>query len=154
MYDVFVRLCQRDNVTPYVVSKATKIPASTFTDWKNGRSTPKAEKLQKIADFFGVTLEYLVTGKEEEKDPYAAVDLFPHEDREFMYSRAEAVHGMIANMTKSEDRLGIELLYTLARAEWSDDRVHTIINYATKLSDEQRMFIDKIIERELRGYEQ
>ena len=39
------------------VSKATNIPQSTFTEWKNGRSKPKIEKLLKIADFFGVSIE-------------------------------------------------------------------------------------------------
>lgn len=62
MYDVFVQLCQANDVTPYVVGKATKIPASTFSDWKNGRSKPKQDKLQRIADFFGVSVEYLMTG--------------------------------------------------------------------------------------------
>ena len=44
------------------VASATGIPRSTFTDWKNGRSQPKKDKLQKIADFFGVSIEYLMTG--------------------------------------------------------------------------------------------
>lgn len=35
----------------------------TFSDWKNGRSKPKDEKLLKIADFFDVTLDYLRTGE-------------------------------------------------------------------------------------------
>lgn len=30
-------------------------------------STPKVERLQKLADFFGVSVEYLMTGKEEDK---------------------------------------------------------------------------------------
>jgi transcriptional regulator with XRE-family HTH domain len=144
MYDVFVQLCQRDNVTPYVVSKATKIPASTFTDWKNGRSTPKIEKLQKIADFFDVSVDYLLTGKED-----SVSDLFPHEDREFMYSRAEALHGMIAQMTRDGDARLIDLLYTFSRIDWTESRIKTLIGYATKLSDESRDFIDKFIDREL-----
>lgn len=40
------------------VAKATGITRSTFTDWKNGRSSPKAEKLKKIADYFGVNQNY------------------------------------------------------------------------------------------------
>ena len=44
------------------VAKATGITKSTFSDWKTGRSKPKQDKLQKIADFFGVTLDYLMNG--------------------------------------------------------------------------------------------
>lgn len=68
MYDIFVKLLEKYGVTAYKVSKATGIAGSTFSDWKSGRSTPKQEKLQKIADYFGVTVEYLTTGKEELKE--------------------------------------------------------------------------------------
>ena len=37
---------------------------------EQGKYTPKPEKMQKIADYFGVSLTYLMTGKEEtEKEP-------------------------------------------------------------------------------------
>ena len=49
-----------NNTTVYRVSKETGIAASTFTDWKNGRSCPKADKLRRIADFFDVTLDELL----------------------------------------------------------------------------------------------
>jgi transcriptional regulator with XRE-family HTH domain len=38
----------------YRVSKATGISATTFTDWKNGRSMPKADKLKRVADHFDI----------------------------------------------------------------------------------------------------
>ena len=37
----------------------------SISKWKN--STPKVERLQKLADFFGVSVEYLMTGKENEQ---------------------------------------------------------------------------------------
>ena len=49
------------------IQKGTGIPYSTFTDWKAGRYTPKADKLQKIADFLGVSVEYITTGKNTPK---------------------------------------------------------------------------------------
>lgn len=57
MYEIFERLLKERNVTATEVSRATGVPRSSFTDWKKGRSTPKADKLQKIADYFGVPLE-------------------------------------------------------------------------------------------------
>lgn len=65
MYEIFVKLLEKYGLTAYKVSKATGIAGSTFSDWKNGRSNPKQDKLQKIADYFGVSLEYLMTGKED-----------------------------------------------------------------------------------------
>ena len=59
-YSSFEQLLKNHNTTVYRVSKETGIAASTFSDWKNGRSSPKAEKLMKIAAFFGVSLDELL----------------------------------------------------------------------------------------------
>ena len=64
MYSVFEELCNSRGVTPYKVGKETKIASSTFSDWKNGKSKPKGDKLQAIADYFGVSVDYIMTGSE------------------------------------------------------------------------------------------
>lgn len=67
MYEIFEKLCRQHNVTPYRVCKETGLTTATISNWKAGRYTPKNDKMQKIADFFGVNIEYLMTGKEKEK---------------------------------------------------------------------------------------
>jgi repressor LexA len=66
-YSRFETLLENAEVTAYQVSKATGIPASTFTDWKNGRSKPKTEKLLKLAQFFGISLEALLANLTEQE---------------------------------------------------------------------------------------
>lgn len=61
-YKNFEELLRINDTTVYRVAKETGIPASTFSDWKTGRSTPKTEKLKKISRFFDVPLEYLLDG--------------------------------------------------------------------------------------------
>jgi len=68
MWEIFEKLCQERGVTPYRVSEATGIKTSSLSGWKAGRFTPKQEKLKKIADYFGVTVDYLMTG--EQPDDY------------------------------------------------------------------------------------
>lgn len=65
-YENFETLCKRDNVKPSDVSKATGISTATFTSWKQGKYTPKQDKLQLIADFFNVSVDYIMTGKENQ----------------------------------------------------------------------------------------
>lgn len=65
-YENFERLCNLNNVIPGTVSKATGISTATLTSWKQGKYTPKQDKLQLIADYFNVSLEYLMTGEEKE----------------------------------------------------------------------------------------
>lgn len=57
MYLKYVELRDKNNLTDYKVAKDTGITASTFTDWKNGRSKPKADKLKVLANYFGVSIE-------------------------------------------------------------------------------------------------
>lgn len=64
MYEIYCKLRDRKGVKDADVAKATGITKSTFSDWKNGRSKPKDEKLLKIAEYFEVTLDYLRTGEE------------------------------------------------------------------------------------------
>lgn len=47
-------------LTSYRVSLDTGIPQTTLSDWKNGRSKPKVDKLKILADYFGVSLETFV----------------------------------------------------------------------------------------------
>lgn len=71
MYEIYCKLRDEKGIKDSDVVKSTGITKSTFSDWKRGRSKPKNDKLQKIAEYFGVTVDYLMTGKEEakEKDP-------------------------------------------------------------------------------------
>lgn len=64
LYSNFEKLLKERGETAYKVAKETGISQPTLSDWKNGKSVPKADKLQKIADHFNVTLDYLMTGKE------------------------------------------------------------------------------------------
>lgn len=73
MYEKFLKLLELHNVKPADVARATGIYTSTFSDWKSGRSKPKMEKLQKIADYFGVPVSYF-TDEEPKEDNFSARD--------------------------------------------------------------------------------
>lgn len=60
MYERFVQLLQEHGMTAYRVSKETGVTQTTLSDWKTGRAKPKTETLKKIADYFNVSLDWLV----------------------------------------------------------------------------------------------
>jgi transcriptional regulator with XRE-family HTH domain len=68
MFEIFERLMRQRGETFSDVARAIGVSPSTFTDWRAGRYTPKADKMQKIADHFGVNVEYLLTGRDTEKE--------------------------------------------------------------------------------------
>lgn len=63
MYNKFRQLINDKGITPYRVAKDTGISQVTLTDWKKGRSTPKVDKLIKIANYLCVPLEELLEEK-------------------------------------------------------------------------------------------
>ena len=60
MYKKYKELLKNSGKTSYQVSKDTGIGENTLSQWKNGRSTPKIDKLKVIADYFGVSIEYFL----------------------------------------------------------------------------------------------
>lgn len=83
-YEYFEKLCEKNNVKPGTVGRATGIETSTLSNWKKGGYTPKLEKMKLIAEYFGVSIDYLVTGKEKEDAPIFNKD---HVELIGMYSR-------------------------------------------------------------------
>ena len=63
----FVRLCAEKGVAPSVVCQQIGLSNAAFSAWDE-KSIPRKTTLIKIADYFGVTVDYLLTG-EKEKAP-------------------------------------------------------------------------------------
>lgn len=71
MYEIYQKLLDMNGVKSADVARATGISNMTFSDWKNGKSTPKMDKIEKIAKYFGVTTDYMM-GKKSEV-PYSSM---------------------------------------------------------------------------------
>ena len=64
LYHILAQLCNQHQITPYRMCKDTGIQPSVMTDLKKGRrQTVKAETAARLANYFGVTVDYLL-GKE------------------------------------------------------------------------------------------
>ena len=55
----YVTLCAKQGVSPNAVAKSLSIASGTVTNWKNG-AVPQNATLKKIADYFNVTVDYLI----------------------------------------------------------------------------------------------
>lgn len=60
MYQKFEQLVKARGISTYRVAKDIGLAPTVFSDWKSGKSKPKADKMKKIADYFGVTIEYFL----------------------------------------------------------------------------------------------
>lgn len=74
-YENYVKLCNSVGKSPSAVAVELKLGKPSVTRWKNG-AEPRDATLQKIADYFGVTVEYL-KGEETKKDPATNGEVSP-----------------------------------------------------------------------------
>ena len=83
MYEIYQRILDEKGLKNSDVSRGTGISNMTLSDWKRGKSTPKQDKMIKIANFLGVSAEYLMTGEERTySDEDALLDVRISEDLE------------------------------------------------------------------------
>lgn len=73
MLNRIISLMDENNVSAYKLTKDLTLSNSAITDWKKGKAKPSLEAVQKIADYFNVTVDYLLTG----------TDSYPSEDITF-----------------------------------------------------------------------
>lgn len=67
-YENLVRLCAEKNTTPTTVAKACGLSSVAPVYWKNG-STPRDATLRKLADYFGVTVNDLLSDSGDTPPP-------------------------------------------------------------------------------------
>lgn len=63
-WEIYEKLCFNHGKKPSPVGKELGISMGSIAQWKNG-STPSGETLVKIADYFGVSTDYLLGRTEE-----------------------------------------------------------------------------------------
>ena len=119
MYEVFEQLLQKFGVTTADVCKYTGIGQSTMSNWKSRRNLISGKNAQLIADYFGVSVDYLMTGKEKEggekyyiNDETASIaqDIFENKELRLLFDAAKdaqpedlrTVHQMLLALKRKE----------------------------------------------------
>ena len=93
MYEFIDKLMQERGITLYKLSKDTGIPYSTLATCKKKGTKLGLDKVQAIADYFGVTVDYLM-GKQgngyyiNEETAKIAQDIFENRELKALYDLA------------------------------------------------------------------
>ena len=71
-FDNFLALCELKNVAPTKAVVDAGLPKSSWSYWKKKYEQgedpkPSSDNTSKLANYFGVTVDYLLTGKEPEQ---------------------------------------------------------------------------------------
>lgn len=62
MYKIYAKIRDEKGLKDADIARTTGIPRSNLSMWKNGTHQPKYDKMCRIADALGVSVEYLMTG--------------------------------------------------------------------------------------------
>lgn len=68
-YDRFKELCDENKISPSAVAKDLDISKSSVTYWKDKNTSPREDILIKIADYFKVSIDYLLGQSDTKKQP-------------------------------------------------------------------------------------
>lgn len=68
-YDIFEQLCKEKGVTVSRAALDMGLSKSAPIAWRKKGAAPSGDTLNKLADYFNVTVDYLLTGDEQEKKP-------------------------------------------------------------------------------------
>ena len=86
MYTKFEQIINEKGLRYSDVARGAGIPYSTITDWKAGRCTPKIDKIQKIADFLEVPIEYFYPNSSQKSENSNFTEL----EREIIFAFRQA----------------------------------------------------------------
>lgn len=93
MYERYCQLRDLTGVKDADIAKITEIPKSTFSDWKSGKSVPKPDKLSKIADYFNVSIDFLMEKADTVCCPKCSINYNPlDEDQNLTHQRLHAAY--------------------------------------------------------------
>lgn len=111
-YEYFEQVLKTKGLKPFDVSKGTGIRSGVFSDWKAGRYTPKADKMQQIADFLGVPVEPLLGVQQDAQEVYY-YDKKTLEMAQALFKNKELC--LLFDATKDIDSTDLYLVYDLVK---------------------------------------
>lgn len=70
-WENFAKLCNENDTTPNAVATAVGFSNAICTKWKSG-TVPKGKTLNLLAEYFNVSVDYLLTGENKKSSSKAA----------------------------------------------------------------------------------
>lgn len=110
-YEIYEQLCEMRGEKPHAVAKKVGVSSATITNWKQGTYTPKSEKRKLLADYFGVTLDYLDTG--ETTDPILLA-------RQEMRDEVKALADLASKADPEQVKMTTAFLKTIMKSDDTD----------------------------------
>ena len=117
-YDLFCQLCEQTGISVTRATVEMGLSRTIGSKWKRTGATPNGETLNRIAEYFGVTTDYLLTGEQTEK---AAIDVVDDDLREYLDElRSRPEKRLLFSVTKNATKSQIEAIVKMIEEMQSD----------------------------------
>ena len=104
-YDNFDKLCKEKNTSPSAVCIKIGLSKTTSSYWKTSRRIPKRETLEKIAEYLGCSVDYLL-GREESTHDMVYEHSYADDDASL---KEELMELLGFDEKREEHKIGIDL---------------------------------------------
>ncbi|MBE6721893.1 MAG: helix-turn-helix transcriptional regulator [Ruminococcaceae bacterium] len=119
-FDRIELLMNQKGVTAYRVAKDTGLSTGLFSQWKKRMQKPSMDKLNKLADYFGVSVDYL-SGNEQKEKPAQSVQVRDEHDNIVVLD--DETRDLIDSLrTKPE----MKMLFSVSKGATKEDIIKTI----------------------------
>ena len=105
--EILSLLRQRKNVSQDFVCKKTKISKASLSSYENGHTQPTLENIKELANFYNVTIDYLVNGREVE---------IPLSEKELKTNHLDTIAYRVENRVERQTRLLAYIGHSLEEA--------------------------------------
>lgn len=114
LHERIVELCQKKGVSQSEMERAVGIAKGSVTKWKT--QVPRSSTIEKVADYFGVSVNYIMKGENEEgyylndETAKAAQEIFENKELRALFDVArdadpedlKALHNMALALRRKE----------------------------------------------------
>lgn len=118
LFERIEELCNSRGISQGKLEKELGFSNGSISKWKN--STPNPDRLKKLADYFGVSVEYLMTG-EEPKGYYLNEETAKLAQEMFEDSDMRSLFDMKRNMPPERFKAHMEFMKNLYKQETGED---------------------------------
>lgn len=133
MYSVFLFLLERDGITVAEFSRATGIAQSTLANWKKRNGMISGKYAKTVADFFGVSVDFLMTGKHSSSSDDSGIQNIAEE-----ISRRSILADLFSLAKRSSDENLLIVINLLEAMEVRDKQIRRLSSYAQHLTAKEK----------------
>lgn len=95
-FDRIFDLLKKNSMTQADLSRATGISTGLISQWKKRMQSPSVDKLKIIADYFGVSVDYLLSGEDSQKEKLTEI------------SEPSNIEGTYLRLARGAQKLGLD----------------------------------------------